>query len=43
MFNGKQVDEIMNDKAAGFKWPQLQAGGILIVNRTNSDEVIITE
>ncbi len=43
LFNRKPAHEMMDDKAAGFKWQELTAGGILIVNRTNADEVIIIE
>jgi len=32
-----------NDKTAGYKWQALAAGGILIINRTDADEVIIME
>ncbi len=43
LFNGKAVSEMINDNAPGFKWQELETGGILFVNRTNADEIIITE
>ena len=43
LFNRKQANENTGDKVEGFKWHELSVGGLLIINRTNADEVIIIE
>lgn len=43
LFNRKPAYEMVNGKAAGFKWQELPVGGILIINRINADEVMIIE